>query len=48
MPGKLENLSIVVHKKDDLRLEVTELPGEPGPNGMKLRNESIYKYLNIL
>ncbi|CAG2170924.1 unnamed protein product [Oppiella nova] len=28
----LDNLSLVLHKKDDLRLEVTELPGDPAPN----------------
>ena len=28
-----DNLSVVIHKKNDLRVEQSELPGEPGPYG---------------
>lgn len=30
-----DNLSVVVHKKGDLRVEQTPLPGDPGPDGTK-------------
>jgi hypothetical protein len=30
---KRDNLSVVIHKKDDLRVEQWELPEEPGPYG---------------
>ncbi|CAG2181631.1 unnamed protein product, partial [Oppiella nova] len=37
----LDNLSLVLHKKDDLRLEVTELPGDPAPNEVQLASHTV-------
>lgn len=28
-----DNLSLVLHKQDDLRIEQVPFPGKPGPNG---------------
>ena len=30
---KRDNLSVVIHKKNDLRVEQSALPEEPGPYG---------------
>lgn len=36
-----DNLSVVIHKKNDLRVEQSELPGEPGPYEVQLASHTV-------
>ena len=37
-----DNLSLVIHKKGDLRLEQTPIPSDIGPNGKKIINFALF------
>ena len=36
-----DNLSLVIHKKGDLRLEQTPIPSDIGPNGKKYNSNHV-------